>query len=84
MYMCIFSVAQLLSCVQFFAIPWTAACQASLSFTISGSLPYIFYIYERIEMKCYTEYNAYTFNSHILRKQVLICLRMQIPKIYHL
>ena len=27
-----------LSCVQLFAIPWTAACQASLSFTISSSL----------------------------------------------
>ena len=29
---------QLLSCVQLFATPWTAACQASLSFTISRSL----------------------------------------------
>ena len=27
-----------LGCVQFFAIPWTASCQASLSFTISWSL----------------------------------------------
>ena len=27
-----------LSCVQLFATPWTAACQASLSFTISWSL----------------------------------------------
>ena len=26
------------SCVQFYATPWTAACQASLSFTISWSL----------------------------------------------
>ena len=31
-------VAQLLSCVQLFAAPWTATCQASLSFTISWSL----------------------------------------------
>ena len=31
-------VAQLLSRVQFFAAPWIAACQASLSFTISQSL----------------------------------------------
>ena len=31
-------VAQLLSNVQLFATPWTAACQASLSFTISLSL----------------------------------------------
>jgi len=32
-------VVQSLSCVQLFATPWTAALQASLSFTISQSLP---------------------------------------------
>ena len=31
-------VVQLLSCVQLLATPWTAACQASLSFTISQNL----------------------------------------------
>ena len=31
-------VVQWLSCVQLFATPWTAVCQASLSFTISWSL----------------------------------------------
>ena len=31
-------VVQLLGCVQLFATTWTAACQASLSFTISRSL----------------------------------------------
>ena len=31
-------VIQLLSCVQLFVMPWTASCQASLSFTISWSL----------------------------------------------
>ena len=31
-------VVRLLSHVQLFVIPWTAACQASLSFTISQSL----------------------------------------------
>ena len=31
-------VVQSLSCVRLFAISWTAACQASLSFTISQSL----------------------------------------------
>ena len=38
--MCIYSwiVIQSLSHVQLFAAPWTAACQASLSFTISQSL----------------------------------------------
>ena len=33
-----FSSVQSLSCVQFFASPWTAACQASLSITNSWSL----------------------------------------------
>ena len=33
-----FSSVQLLSCVQLFATPWTAACQASLSITISWGL----------------------------------------------
>ena len=31
-------LVKLLSCVQCFAIPWTAACQVSLSFTMSWSL----------------------------------------------
>ena len=34
----LFVVVQSLSPVRLFATPWTAACQASLSFTISGSL----------------------------------------------
>ena len=34
----IVAVVQLLSHVQFFVTPWTTACQASLSFTISQSL----------------------------------------------
>ena len=33
-----FVVFQSLNCVQLFANPWTAACQASLSFTVSWSL----------------------------------------------
>ena len=33
-----FVVVQSLSCVQLFVTPWTAACQASLSFIISWSL----------------------------------------------
>ena len=32
------AIVQSLSCVQLFATPWTAACQASLSFTVSVSL----------------------------------------------
>ena len=34
----IVAVVQLLSCVWLFLTPWTTACQASLSFTISWSL----------------------------------------------
>ena len=34
----VFVVVQSLSCVQFFVTPWTAAHQASLSFTVSQSL----------------------------------------------
>ena len=34
-----FSSVQLLSCVQLFATPWIAACQASLSITNFQSLP---------------------------------------------
>ena len=32
-------IVQPLTCVRLFATPWTAACQASLSLTISQSLP---------------------------------------------
>ena len=35
---CSFVVVQLLSCVRLFETPWTAAHQASMSFTISWSL----------------------------------------------
>ena len=39
MYVCIYiAIVQSLTHVQLFATPWTAACQASLSFTISYSL----------------------------------------------
>ena len=36
--LCIFVVVQSLSHVWLFAIPWAAACQASMSFTVSQSL----------------------------------------------
>ena len=37
-------VVQSLSCVQLFVTPWTGTCQASLSFTISWSLPKLMFI----------------------------------------
>ena len=39
-----FVVVQLLTCVWLFAIPWTAARQASLSFTVSQSLLKLIFI----------------------------------------
>ena len=41
-YICVFSSVQSLSCVRLFVTPWTAAAQASLSFTISWSLHNMF------------------------------------------
>ena len=35
----LFSSVHLISCVQLFATPWTTACQASLSLTVSQNLP---------------------------------------------
>ena len=40
----VFVAAQLLSCVQLFGTPWTAACQASLSFNNSQSSLKLMYI----------------------------------------
>ena len=40
----LFVVVHLLSCVQLIATPWTTACQAPLSFTISWSLPKFMFI----------------------------------------
>ena len=39
-----FSSVQLLSCVWLFATPWITACQASLSITISQSVPRLMFI----------------------------------------
>ena len=38
------TVVQLLSCIQLFATPWSAVCQASLSFTISQSFLKLMFI----------------------------------------
>ena len=43
---------QLLSCVQLFAIPWTAACQASLSITKSQSLLKLMFIESVMPSNC--------------------------------
>ena len=46
-------VIQLLSCVSLFATPWTAACQASLSVTISWSLLKLISIKSVIPSNCF-------------------------------
>ena len=50
-------VVQSLSCVWFFATPWTAACQASLSFTISWSL------FKLMSIKSVMPFNHLTLSS---------------------
>ena len=54
-------VVQLLSHVQLFATPWTAACQASLSFTISWSL-----------LKLMSTESVMSSNYLILRRPLLL------------
>ena len=54
---------QSLSCIQLFATPWTSACQASLSFTISLSL-----------LKPMSIYSAMPSNHLILSRPLLLLL----------
>ena len=60
-------VVQLLSCVQVFVTPWTATCQASLSFTISLSLLKLMSI-ESV-MPC----------NHLILRQPLLLLPQSFP-----
>ena len=61
------SSVQLLSCVRFFATPWTAACQASLSITSSWSLPKLMSI------------ESVMPSSHL----ILCHLLLLVPSIFH-
>ena len=63
-------VVQLLSCVLLFATPWTAAHQASLSFTISRSL-----------LKLMSIDSVMPFNHLILCHHPLLCLPSIFPSI---
>ena len=56
-------IVQSLSLVQLFVTPWTAACQASLSFTISQSL-----------LKLMPIESVMPSNSHILCRPLLLLL----------
>ena len=61
-------IVQSLSCVQLFATPWSAAHQASLSFTISRSLdwkrPVFIPIPKKGNAKEYSNYHTIALMSH--------------------
>ena len=63
------AVVQSLSCVQLFATPWTAAHQASLSFTISRSL-----------LK-FTSIESVTPSNHLILCHPLLLLPLILPGI---
>ena len=60
------AVVQLLSCAWLFVTPWTAACQASLSFTISWSLLKLMSI------------ESMMLSNHL----ILCCLLLLLPSIF--
>ena len=62
-----FTVLQLLSCVRRLATPWTAACQASLSPTISQNLPKLMSIVSAVP------------SNHL----ILCCPLLLLPAIFH-
>ena len=62
-------VVQLLSCVQLFVTPWSAACQASLSFTISWS-----------SLKLMSSESVMPFN-HLILCYLLLLLPSMFPSI---
>ena len=64
-----FSSVQLLSCVRFFATPWTAACQASLSITNSQSL--LKHMFVELVMS----------SNHLILRRPLLLLRSIFPSI---
>ena len=59
-------VVQLLSCVWLFAIPWTTACQASLSFTISRSFLRLMPIESRMQSRSLLS-PSFAFNLYQIR-----------------
>ena len=63
-------VAQLLSCVRLFGPPWTAPCQAPLSFTISWSL-----------LKFMSIESVVPSINHLILSCLLLCLPSIFPSI---
>ena len=64
-----YSSVQLLSCVQLFATPWTAACQASLSITKSWSLSKL------------TSIESVMPSNHLIHCHALLLLPSNFPSI---
>ena len=67
--LCPIEVVQSLSCVQLFANPWTADCQASLSITISWSLLKLMSIESKMPF------------SHLILRHPLLLLPSIVPSI---
>ena len=59
----VISSVQSLSCVRHFATPWTAACQASLSITISQSLVKL--MSSKLVMPSNLSFSVIPFSSHL-------------------
>ena len=57
-YTLLLAIMQSLSCVQLFVTPWTVACQASLSFTISQRLLKVMSIESGYKIDNYQEQTA--------------------------
>ena len=66
-------VVQSLSCVQLFATPWTAACQASLSFTVSWSLLKLMSIESVMPSNHLSQHQVFCYSSPKGLRQVIFC-----------
>ena len=75
-------VVQSLSCVQLFATPWTAACQASLSFTICWNLLKLMFIESAMPSNHLVLYHPLLLHSVIFSIRVfpVSCLCIWGPK----
>ena len=77
----LFSSVQLLSCVQLFLTPWTAACQASLSINNSWSLPKLMSIESVILSNCLILFRALLLlpsifpSIRVFSKESVLCIK---------
>ena len=77
----LFSSVQLLSCVQLFLTPWTAACQASLSINNSWSLPKLMSIESVMLSNCLILFRALLLlpsifpSIRVFSKESVLCIK---------